>query len=165
MNYLSITRPQNGINSFFLHIWHSSWRKKVNLPIIAVFVFIKLQFISNLNANTSVCSLKKHEKSKRDLQFSMRAIFCSGVEWVLRTDLHRLELCRAYSNDMEISEISGLQRQVWNALSALKRIATGPDVIPYWIWKEDDENFCTSHYKNLEFINFHTSVAFILEAC
>ena len=40
---------------------------------------------------------------------------------------------------MEISEISGLERQVWNALSALKRIPKGPDVIPYWIWKEDDE--------------------------
>ena len=33
------------------------------------------------------------------------------------------------------------ERQVWNSLSALKRTATGPDQIPYWVWKEHAEIF------------------------
>ena len=40
---------------------------------------------------------------------------------------------------MEIPVIS--ERQVWNLLSALKRTATGPDQIPYWVWKEHTEIF------------------------
>ena len=31
------------------------------------------------------------------------------------------------------------QRQVWNALTKLKRTATGPDNIPFWIWKDHAE--------------------------
>ena len=33
------------------------------------------------------------------------------------------------------------ERQVWNLLSTLKRTATGPDQIPYWVWKEHAEIF------------------------
>ena len=40
-------------------------------------------------------------------------------------------------SDIEIPEIS--ERQVWNSLRALKRTATGPDLIPYWVWKEHAE--------------------------
>ena len=43
------------------------------------------------------------------------------------------------SSGMEIPVIS--ERQVWNLLSVLKRTATGPDQIPYWVWKEHAEIF------------------------
>lgn len=28
------------------------------------------------------------------------------------------------------------ERQVWNAVTKLKPTATGPDNIPFWIWKD-----------------------------
>ena len=37
--------------------------------------------------------------------------------------------------DVEVPEIT--ERQVWNTLTKLKRTATGPDNIPFWIWKDD----------------------------
>ena len=39
----------------------------------------------------------------------------------------------AMRSTVEIPEIS--ERQVWNSLRALKRTATGPDHIPYWLGK------------------------------
>ena len=36
--------------------------------------------------------------------------------------------------DVEVPEIT--QRQVWNARTKLKRTATGPDIILFWIWKD-----------------------------
>ena len=44
------------------------------------------------------------------------------------------------SSEAEIPVINS-ERQVWNLLSALKRTATGPDQIPYWVWKEHAEIF------------------------
>ena len=41
--------------------------------------------------------------------------------------------------DMDVPEI--IQRQIWNTLSKLKRIATGPDNIPFWIWKDHAKLF------------------------
>ena len=38
---------------------------------------------------------------------------------------------------VEVPEIT--QRQVCNALIKLKRTATGPDNIPFWIWKDQAE--------------------------
>ena len=37
------------------------------------------------------------------------------------------------------SDIS--ERQVWNTLRNLKKTATGPDQIPYWLWKDQAEIF------------------------
>ena len=34
--------------------------------------------------------------------------------------------------EVEVPEIS--ERYVWNTLSSLKKTATGPDQIPYWVW-------------------------------
>ena len=45
----------------------------------------------------------------------------------------------AIRSTVEIPEIS--ERQVWNSLRALKRTATGPDHIPYWVWKDHSEIF------------------------
>ena len=39
--------------------------------------------------------------------------------------------------DVEVPEIT--QRQLWNALTKLKRTATGPDNILFWIWKDHAE--------------------------
>ena len=39
--------------------------------------------------------------------------------------------------DVEVSEIT--QRQVWNTPTNFKRTATGPDNIPFWIWKDHAE--------------------------
>ena len=39
----------------------------------------------------------------------------------------------------EVPEIS--ERQVWNVLRGLKKTATGPDQIPYWVWKDQAEIF------------------------
>ena len=36
--------------------------------------------------------------------------------------------------EVEVPEIS--ERYVWNTLSSLKKTATGPDQIPYWVWKD-----------------------------
>ena len=41
--------------------------------------------------------------------------------------------------DVEVPEIT--ERQVWNTLTKLKRTATGPDNIPFWIWKDHARNF------------------------
>ena len=38
---------------------------------------------------------------------------------------------------VEVPEIT--QRQVWNALTKLKRTATGPVNIPFWNWKDHTE--------------------------
>ena len=40
----------------------------------------------------------------------------------------------------EVPEITEIQ--VWNSLKNLKKTATGPDQIPFWIWKEHAEIFC-----------------------
>ena len=31
--------------------------------------------------------------------------------------------------------------QVWNTLRKIKKTATGPDCIPYWIWRDDTDIF------------------------
>ena len=41
--------------------------------------------------------------------------------------------------EVEVPEIS--ERYVWNTLSSLKKTATGPDQIPYWVWKDQAEIF------------------------
>ena len=56
---------------------------------------------------------------------------------------------------MEIPVIS--ESQVWNLLCAFKRTATGPDQIPYWVWKERAEIFT-------ELLNLHSVFAIIEEA-
>ena len=40
---------------------------------------------------------------------------------------------------VEVPEIS--ERYVWNTLSSLKKTATGPDQIPYWVWWDQAEIF------------------------
>ena len=44
------------------------------------------------------------------------------------------------ADDIEVPEITEIQ--VWNSLKNLKKTATGPDQIPFWIWKEHAEIFC-----------------------
>jgi hypothetical protein len=56
-----------------------------------------------------------------------------------------MEICEDV-NAPEISEI-----QLWNNLTHLKKSATGPDLIPYWVWKEHAE-IMTPIIHNLEFI-------------
>ena len=41
--------------------------------------------------------------------------------------------------EVEAPEIS--ERYVWNTLSSLKKTATGPDQIAYWVWKDQAEIF------------------------
>ena len=43
-------------------------------------------------------------------------------------------------DDMYI-EPTPSEQQVWNLLIPLKRTATGPDQIPYWVWTEHAEIF------------------------
>ena len=40
---------------------------------------------------------------------------------------------------VQVPEIS--ERQVWNCLQHLKKTATGPDLIPFWVWKDHAEIF------------------------
>ena len=40
-------------------------------------------------------------------------------------------------DDVNVPEIAEIQ--VWNNLKHLKKTGTGPDLIPYWIWKEHAE--------------------------
>ena len=40
---------------------------------------------------------------------------------------------------MNIPEIT--EMQVWNTLRKIKKTATGPDCIPYWIWRNHTEIF------------------------
>ena len=40
---------------------------------------------------------------------------------------------------VQIPEIS--ERQVWNCLRQLKKTATGPDLIPCWVWRDHAEIF------------------------
>ena len=37
------------------------------------------------------------------------------------------------AQSVDVHEIPG--RDVWNILIKLKRTATGPDMIPFWVWK------------------------------
>ena len=55
---------------------------------------------------------------------------CHDESYVRPTDV-------PIERDVEVPEIT--QRQVWNALTKLKRTATGPDNIPFWIWKDHTE--------------------------
>ena len=52
---------------------------------------------------------------------------CSGESYVRSTDLR-------IPQDVKAPQIS--ERQVWNSLTKIKRTATGPDNIPFWIWKD-----------------------------
>ena len=45
------------------------------------------------------------------------------------------DLLKAYE-DLKVSE-----RQVWNCLQHLKKTATGPDLIPVWVWRHHAEIF------------------------
>ena len=40
---------------------------------------------------------------------------------------------------VQVPEI--LERQVWNCLWHLKKTATGPDLIPFWVWRDYAESF------------------------
>lgn len=42
-------------------------------------------------------------------------------------------------NGPHVLEIS--ERHVWNCLQHLKKTATGPDGIPFWVWKDHAEIF------------------------
>ena len=44
---------------------------------------------------------------------------------------------------LEVSEPKITERQVCNALTKLKRTATGPDDIPFWVWKDYAELLTT----------------------
>ena len=55
---------------------------------------------------------------------------CTDDNYVQPSDV---QIC----TDVKVPTIS--ERQVWNALSNLKRTATGPDRIPFWIWREHAE--------------------------
>ncbi|CAB4020252.1 Hypothetical predicted protein [Paramuricea clavata] len=39
----------------------------------------------------------------------------------------------------EVDIPSFMEQQVWNALKRIKRTATGPDYIPYWVWSDHAE--------------------------
>ena len=41
--------------------------------------------------------------------------------------------------EVEVPEIS--VRYIWNTMSSLKKTATGPDQILYWVWKDQVEIF------------------------
>ena len=41
----------------------------------------------------------------------------------------------------EESKLSYRERKVWNGLRQLKNTATGPDNIPFWVWKDQAEIF------------------------
>ena len=53
------------------------------------------------------------------------------------------------SQEESVPEIN--ERQVWNALTKLKRTATGPDDTPFWVWKDYAELLTTviAHVWNL----------------
>lgn len=59
------------------------------------------------------------------------------------------------SSEVKIPVIS--EQQAWNLLSALKRTATVPDQIPYWVCKEHVQIF-------MESLNLHSVFAIIEEA-
>jgi len=62
--------------------------------------------------------------------------------------------------DFEVPEMT--ERQVWNALTKLKRTAAGPDNIPYWIWKDHAE-LLTPVITRVEFIFINSLMARFLE--
>ena len=42
-----------------------------------------------------------------------------------------------FESGVQVPEIS--ERQVWNCLQHLKKAATGPDLIPFWVWRDRAE--------------------------
>ena len=58
-------------------------------------------------------------------------------------------------SEIEVPEIPG--RLVWKSLSNITRTATGPDGIPFWVWKEHAEILTPilSHIWNLS-LRTHT---------
>ena len=69
---------------------------------------------------------------------------CTDDNYVRPSDV---QIC----TDVEVPTIS--ERQVWDALSNLKRTATGPGRIPFWIWREHAELLTPviTHIWNLSF--------------
>ena len=59
--------------------------------------------------------------------------------------------------DVEVPEIT--QRQLWNALTKLKRTTTGPDNILFWIWKDHAELSHSSNHSSVEFIVINSLMA------
>ena len=58
----------------------------------------------------------------------------------LCTDSHYVEPESVeIGHEVEAPEIN--ERYVWNTLSSLKKTATDPDQIPYWVWKDQAEIF------------------------
>ena len=53
------------------------------------------------------------------------------------------------------------ERQVWNAITKFKRTATGPDDIPFWVWKDYAELLTT--VVTLEFVAVNSQLAGLLE--
>ena len=82
---------------------------------------------------------------------------CSSAKVTLILDMQYLaelndyfaELCwdGAYKRPTPAQVESGVQvpeiseRQVWNCLQHLKKTATGPDLIPFWVWRDHVEIF------------------------
>ena len=60
---------------------------------------------------------------------------------------------------VRVPEIS--ERQVWNCLQHLKKTATGPDLIPFWVWRDHAEIFtpliCKIWNLSLRFSNWPSS--------
>ena len=61
---------------------------------------------------------------------------------------------------VEIPKIS--ENYVWNILSKIKKTATGPDMLPFWVWRDHwDSN--ASNYAYLESVIVYSLMAKLLE--
>ena len=58
---------------------------------------------------------------------------------------HTISQSRSQSVNQEAPQIS--ERQVWESLKHLKKAATGPDNIPFWVWRDNADIFTPVIYK------------------
>ena len=115
------------INRRILEIISQNKRSLLRVPIGSGEWWKNVDYISQRRRTSANVNLDRNSLMELNDYF---ANLCQDTSYVEPTPM---EICEDV-NAPEISEI-----QVWNNLRHLKKSATGPDLIPYWVWKEHAE--------------------------
>ena len=115
------------INRRILEIISQNKRSLLRAPIESGEWWKNVDYISQRRRTSANVNLDRNSLMELNDYF---ANLCQDTSYVAPTPM---EICEDV-NAPEISEI-----QVWNNLRHMKKSATGPDLIPYWVWKEHAE--------------------------
>ena len=115
------------INWRILEIINHNRRTLLSVPVGSGEWWKNVDYISQRRRKSINVNLDRHLLVELNDYF---ANLCQDTSYVEPTPV-------LIGDDVNVPEISEIQ--VWNNLKHLKKTATGPDLIPYWIWKEHAE--------------------------